>query len=127
MIGGYSFGGARKEYFSSLLLGLYDDNGRLNYVGSVGTGFSEIEAKSIYSHLQALHVDEMPFGATPDVKRLIYWCRPEVVCQVEYGEFTLDGRLRYPIYLRLREDKTPRDCTLDDAPGWPRGDSIPIA
>lgn len=39
VVGGYSFGGA-KELFSSLLLGLYDDNGRLTYVGSVGTGFS---------------------------------------------------------------------------------------
>ncbi len=124
VIGGYSFGGARKELFSSLLLGLYDDDGRLKYVGSVGTGFSETEAKAIYTHLLALHVDDMPFSAAPDVRRLIHWCRPEVVCQVEYGEFTLDGKLRYPIYLRLREDKTPVDCTLNDAPGWPRGDAV---
>ena len=119
VIGGYSFGGARKELFSSLLLGLYDTEGQLSYVGSVGTGFSQNEAKSIYSELLIRHVDHRPFSSAPDVKRLIHWCQPEMVCQVEYGEFTMDGKLRYPTYLRLREDKSPADCTLNDAPGWP--------
>ncbi len=126
VIGGYSFGGARKE-FSSLLLGLYDDDGRLNYVGSVGTGFSESESKELFGKLRAIHIEERPFPATPDVERLIHWCRPEFVCQVEYGEFTVDGKLRYPTYLRLREDKAATDCTLGDAPGWPRADSIIVS
>ena len=126
MIGGYSFGGARKELFSSLLLGAYDDRGDLTYVGSVGTGFSQVEAKRIYSELKELHTETQSFSSTPDVKRLIHWCRPEMVCQIEYGEFTVDGKLRYPIYLRLREDKVAADCTLSDAPGWPRGDSITV-
>ena len=124
VIGGYSFGGARKELFSSLLLGLYDDKQRLTYVGSVGTGFSQDEAKNIYSELNTLHTEDRPFTTQPDVKRFIYWCQPQLVCQIEYGEFTLDGKLRYPIYLRLRDDKVPTDCTLNDAPGWPRGDAI---
>ena len=120
VIGGYSFGGARKELFSSLLLGLYDAKGHLEYVGSVGTGFSQAEAKRMFSELQSRHVENRPFSTAPDVKRLIHWCQPEMVCQVEYGEFTLDGKLRYPIYLRLRDDKDPADCTLNDAPGWPK-------
>ncbi len=124
VIGGYSLTGARKELFSSLLLGLYDDEQNLTYVGSVGTGFSQAEAKQIYAELASRHSDERPFSSQPDVKRLTYWCRPELVCQVEYGEFTLDGKLRYPIYLRQRDDKTPIDCSCSDAPGWPRGDAI---
>ena len=127
VIGGYSFGGARKELFSSLLLGLYDDQRRLNYVGSVGTGFSDAEARVIYTELQRRHSEDRPFATQPDVKKLIFWCRPELVCQVEYGEFTPGGNLRYPIYLRLRDDKDPEDCTLTDAPGWPVGDSVPVA
>ena len=119
VIGGYSFGGARKELFSSLLLGLYDADGRLTYVGSVGTGFSQDEAKQIFSQLNTLHIDDNPFTREPDVKRFIFWCQPELVCQVEYGEFTLDGKLRYPTFLRLRDDKTAADCILSDAPGWP--------
>ena len=124
VIGGYSFGGARKELFGSLLLGLHDDRGRLKYVGSVGTGFSDVEAKEIYAELQSRHTEDRPFSSQPDVKRLIYWCRPELVCRVEYGEFTPGGNLRYPIYLRLRDDKLPEDCTLTDAPGWP---TVPLA
>ena len=127
VIGGYSFGGARKELFSSLLLGLYDDKGRLTYVGGVGTGFSEAEAKRIYAQLQSIHTDDRPFTSAPDVKRLIHWCRPQLVCQVEYGEFTPEGKLRYPIYLGVREDKEPSDCTLTDAPGWPSGESVLVA
>ncbi|PKB65357.1 MAG: hypothetical protein BZY80_00430 [SAR202 cluster bacterium Io17-Chloro-G2] len=50
----------------------------------------------------------------------MHWCQPEMVCQVEYGEFTPDGKLRYPIYLRLREDKEPADRTLNDTPGHPQ-------
>ena len=127
VIGGYSFGGARKELFSSLLLGLHDAEGRLNYVGSVGTGYTEAEAKNIFAVLKDIHIDARPFTSAPDVKRLMHWCRPELVCQVEYGEFTLDGKLRYPIFIGMREDKEAADCTLSDAPGWPRGDAITMA
>jgi DNA ligase D-like protein (predicted ligase) len=127
VVGGYSFGGNRKELFSSLLLGLYDDQQNLVYVGSVGTGFSQPEAKLIYSVLQQFHISDCPFSTIPDVKRLIHWCEPALVCQVEYGEFTVDGKLRYPIYLRHREDKVAIECILSDAPGWPRGDSITVA
>ncbi len=127
VIGGYSFGGARKELFSSLLLGLHDAEGHLNYVGSVGTGYSEAEAKRIFAVMKEIHIDARPFTSNPDVKRLIHWCRPDLVCQVEYGEFTLDGKLRYPIFIGMREDKEAADCTLTDAPGWPRGDAITMA
>ncbi len=98
-----------------------------NYVGSVGTGYSEAEAKRIFAVLKEIHIDARPFTSNPDVKRLIHWCRPELVCQVEYGEFTLDGKLRYPIFIGMREDKEAADCTLTDAPGWPRGDAITMA
>ncbi len=124
VVAGYSFGGARKELFSSLLLGLYDSERCLTYVGSVGTGFSEPQAKEIFDVLRESHVDDRPFVNAPDVKRLVHWCEPKMVCQVEYGEFTVDGKLRYPIFLRLRDDKAPMDCTVNDAPGWPRGDAI---
>jgi len=119
VVGGYTFGGTRKEMFNGLLLGLYDDREQLVYTGSVGTGFTQSEAKQIYQVLQELHTTECPFTSTPDLKRFIYWCDPQLVCQVEYGEFTVDGKLRYPVYLRPRVDKDPMECTLNDAPGWP--------
>ncbi len=118
VIGGYTFGGSR-ELFSSLLLGLYDGE-TLLFVGLVGTGFSGSDFKRIYSLLQPLHTSTCPFKNPPVLQRFIYWCRPELVCQVSYGEFTLDRKLRYPVFLGLREDKLPVDCVVTDAPGWPR-------
>ena len=120
VIGGYAFGGKQKELFSSLLLGLYDAQGHLVYVGQVGTGFSQAEAKGLYSTLQGLHSSRCPFKETPDIQKFIYWCLPEAVCQVRYGEFTLDGKLRYPVYETVREDKVASGCIIVDAPGWPR-------
>ena len=120
VIGGYTFGGRRKEPFSSLLLGLYDDRGRLVFVGQVGTGFSQTEAKQVHSSLQRLHTSDCPFTNPPNLQKFIYWCRPEVVCRVEYGEFTTDGKLRYPVCQTLTSDKPATDCRTVDAPGWPR-------
>ena len=121
VIGGYDFGGKRKELFSSLLLGLYDSSQRLVFVGHVGTGFSDAEAKRLLSVLQRLHTAGSPFENAEGLHKFVYWCRPELVCRVEYGEFTPDGRLRYPIYLSLGDDKPPIDCRIVDAPGWPTG------
>jgi bifunctional non-homologous end joining protein LigD len=102
-----------------LLLGLYNGQGALEYVGSVSTGFSKPQAKQVYKSLTHRHTDVCPFNALPSMQKFFFWCRPELVCQVQYGEFSTDGKLRYPIYMTMREDKAPPDCTLQDAPGWP--------
>ena len=127
VIGGYTFGGgafaggARKEQpFGSLLLGLYDEDGGFRYVGQVFDGVSNQVAKELSSTLQASHIENCPFRYMPPIPRFIFWCRPEQVCQVEYGEFTEDGILGYPIFKALREDKRAGECTVADAPGWPR-------
>ena len=119
VIAGYDFGGKRKELFSSLLLGLYDTNQQLVYVGQVGTGFADREIKRLYTILQDLHTPDAPMENPPKVEKFIHWCRPELVCQVRYGEFTMGGKLRYPVYLSPKDDKPPTDCKIEDAPGWP--------
>lgn len=118
-IGGYAFGGERGELFASLLLGLYNNQGMLEYVGSVGAGFTKPQAKQVYKSLSNRHTDVCPFNIQPAMQKFLFWCRPELVCQVQYGEFSTDGKLRYPVYMTMREDKAPPECTLQDAPGWP--------
>lgn len=118
-IGGYAFGGERGELFASLLLGLYNSQGALEYVGSVGAGFTKPQAKQVYSSLTNVHTDVCPFNVLPSMQKFLFWCKPELVCQVQYGEFSTDGKLRYPVYMTMREDKAPPECTLQDAPGWP--------
>ena len=118
-IGGYAFGGERGELFASLLLGLYNGQGLLEYVGSVGAGFTRPQAKQVYKSLTNKHTDVCPFNVLPSMQKFLFWCKPELVCQVQYGEFSTDGKLRYPVYMTMREDKAPPECTLQDAPGWP--------
>lgn len=114
VVGGYTFGGKRKEPFASLLLGAYEGD-RLAYAGSVSGGFSEAARKEVYERLVPLHTDACPFAEPPaHLQRFIYWCRPDLVCQVKFGDLTRDRRLRFPLFVALRPDVSPRDCALED-------------
>ncbi len=118
VIGGYDFGWER-GLLSSLIVGLYDDRGRFTYAGQVGVGSSKHLVRQLHSSLQALHTVECPFENPPRIERFVYWCKPEIVCRVQYGEFTNQGKLRYATYVGQTEDKSPVDCRVDDAIGWP--------
>ncbi len=113
-IGGYSFGGARRkgEPFSQLLLGAYAD-GRFEYVGAVSGGLSDTEAKELIGRLEPLTLAASPFFDTPQIPRLIYWTRPEIVCRVRFSEWTQEGQLRFPIFSALRPDLDAPDCVIE--------------
>ncbi len=110
VIGGYIPGkGNREPYFGGLLMGAYS-SGRLVYVGRVGSGFSEKEMQQIVRDFQP--VTDSPFSNPPQTKGA-KWVKPNLVVQVAAMEVTEDGRLRAPVFLRLRDDKEPLECTLD--------------
>ena len=112
VVGGYTFGGgARKELFGSLLLGAYDGD-KLRYVGSVGGGFSMQDLRITYDAIKQLHASSSPFADDPKVEKFSFWCDPVLVVQVNYGEFTEKGNLRFPIFSALRPDISPADCAL---------------
>ena len=112
VVGGYTFGGgARKELFGSLLLGAYE-GGKLRYVGSVGGGFSQQDLELTYAAITQLHASVSPFTDDPQVEKFSFWCDPVLVVQVNYGEFTEKGNLRFPIFSALRPDISPVDCSL---------------
>ena len=53
----------------------------------------------------------------PKVRRdAIVWVEPRLVCEVSFGEWTHDGRLRQPVYQGLREDKSPREVRAEVPP-----------
>lgn len=113
VVGGYTFGGgARKERFGSLLLGAYEGK-QLKYVGNVGGGFSQADLEMIYGVVTQLHTEDCPFAETPVVDRFSYWCEPVLVVAVDYGEFTEQRHLRFPIFVAVRPDVEPGDCTID--------------
>lgn len=113
VVGGYTFGGgARKELFGGLLLGAYD-GGKLRYVGSVGGGFSKQDLDVTYATITQLHTDTCPFDEAPVVEKFSFWCEPVLAVQVNYGEFTEQRHLRFPIFSALRPDVAPGDCLLE--------------
>lgn len=105
IIVGYRRSDKKGRPFSSLLLGVYDDN-RLIYRGRVGTGFDEETLKRLSSKMKPLERKTSPFAETPkDARDRAVWLTPKLVAQIAYTEVTSDGRLRHPSFLGLREDK----------------------
>ena len=89
--------------------------GGLDYVGRVGTGFTEKELGKLRKTLKPLHTDESPFTTrlpNPDAKGVTF-VRPELVGEVRYSERTTDGRLRQPSWRGLRPDKSPDDVAQE--------------
>lgn len=113
VIGGYSFGGARRkgEPFSQLLLGAYED-GRFEYVGAISGGLTDAEARALIARLEPHVVEQSAFHDPPQIPRLIYWTQPALVCHVRFSEWSPDGYLRFPIFNALRPDLSPDDCAL---------------
>ncbi|MBA3857403.1 MAG: hypothetical protein C0507_10890 [Cyanobacteria bacterium PR.3.49] len=100
--------GSRNHTFGSLLLGEYDDDGVLQFVGGVGTGFSEEKLKGLLKRMEPLVVDKCPFKRKPPGKLNPTWLKPQLVAEVKYLERTQDNILRAPVYLNLREDIEPK-------------------
>jgi len=111
VIGGYSVAaeGARKTTFSSLLLGYYDKSRKLVFTGHVGTGFDEKLLGDMKKRLDALKSTTNPFVEAPPLNGATTWVKPELVAEVKFSEWTRDGRLRAPVFVRLRDDKLPQE------------------
>ncbi len=106
VIGGWTEGRrARARRLGALELGVHDpETGELKYAGRVGTGFDEAELDRLGRLLKPLARRRSPFdGRQP--ARGAHFVKPQLVCEVEFGEWTRDGRLRHPRYLGLRDDK----------------------
>ena len=113
VIAGYTKGrGKRAGRLGSLVLGV-NRAGELDYVGNCGTGFSDDEIDKLMALLRPLERKTAPFADVPKMPKVrrdeIVWVEPALVCEVEFAEWTHDGRLRAPVYKGLREDKPAAD------------------
>lgn len=112
--------GSRSGTFGSLALALYDGE-ELRYVGNVGTGFDQGALESTLARLQELGEVPPPFPpavikSRPELRKA-KWVPPTLVATIEYRQLTEAGRLRAPSFIGFRDDKLPRDCTVDQLPG----------
>jgi len=116
VIGGFTQNGGTTKSFSSLLVGL-NKNGKLHYIGKVGTGFSTFTQKDILNQMKPLVRKTNPFSAPIDVNKPsrfrpgplnaeVTWLKPELVAEVTYAELTEDGVMRHSSFVGMREDKS---------------------
>ena len=104
--------GGRGGSFGALLVGAWD-GGVLRWVGQVGTGFADTLLASLLERLQPLISDEPAVEELRKAKGAIF-VEPSLVCEVDYLEFTAGtGKMRAPSFVRLRPDKAPEDCVLE--------------
>ncbi len=110
VIGGIRPGrGGRTGQIGSLLLGIPSAAG-LQYVGRVGSGFSEATLRRLDEQLTPLRSDENPFVGVPATDAAdALWVRPELVGEVEFAEFTPTGTLRHARWRGLRPDIDPAE------------------
>jgi bifunctional non-homologous end joining protein LigD len=114
VIGGYTDPEGSRVGLGALLMGVHDAEGRLEFAGKVGTGFSSKMLETLRRRLTALDQPKSPFKTAriPGVTRA-HWVRPELVAEVEFTEWTSDGRLRHPSFQGLRDDKKARDVVRE--------------
>jgi bifunctional non-homologous end joining protein LigD len=113
VIGGYTAPKGSRTEFGALLVGYYDERGKLRYAGRVGTGFDQHTLNELGARLRELEQDESPFEPFKPIPPGTHWVRPELVGQIAFAEWTRDGRLRHPRYLGLRDDKPARDVVRE--------------
>ncbi len=114
VVGGFTAGsGSRSPTFGALLLGAHDDKGNLVYCGSVGTGFDERLLRDMMRRMAPLKRSKHPFLKRPDEKKEVTWLDPKIVIEIKFMDWTRDGHIRSPVFLRVREDKGPEEVKLD--------------
>lgn len=107
IIAGYTEPTGSRQYFGSLVLGMMK-NDRLVYAGNAGTGYNDKMLAEIYKILQPLRQEHSPFAER--IKNIkATWVKPVRVCEVKFTEWTRDERLRHPVFLRLRDDKSLKE------------------
>jgi bifunctional non-homologous end joining protein LigD len=125
VVGGYTPPAGARKHFGAILVGYYEKE-KFLFAGKVGTGFDSKSLAAFYKKMRAEQRETCPFsdlpskqnsewvqGITPSMMRKMHWVNPKFVCQVKFAEWTRDLKLRQPVFLGLREDKSPREVVRE--------------
>jgi bifunctional non-homologous end joining protein LigD len=127
VIGGFTNPQGSRKFFGALLVGFYEKDKCL-FAGKVGTGFNETSLRALYRELDKIRVPNCPFVNLPEKKgdrwspgltasemRKCHWVEAKLVAQIRYTEWTRDNKLRHPVYLGLRHDKSAKEVVKESA------------
>lgn len=125
VIAGYTLNEGSNKLFSSLLLGIYE-NEELRYIGPVGTGFNKKMQEELMKAFKPLETKKCPFREVPEYnkpsrfrpdppKASVTWLKPRLVAEVSYQTVAPGGVLRHPSFKGLRPDKKAADAKAEKA------------
>ena len=117
VIGGFTEPAGTRIGLGALLLGVHDEDGRLHYVGRVGTGFSGNSLRELRARLGQMTRSTAPFVNPPRGSEAagVHWAEPRLVAEVAFSEWTQDHLLRHPSFQGLREDKAPAEIRRENS------------
>ena len=107
VVGGYTRGKGSRAPLGALLVGYWEGE-LLRYASHVGSGFDAETPAQMGARLEPLQRSTCPFAEKPELNGPATWVEPEVVVEVRFQDWTEDGSLRAPIFLRLRDDLDPK-------------------
>lgn len=112
VIAGFTAPRGGRNDFGALVLGVYEKE-KLVFIGHTGGGFSRGLLEEIRARLNPLIRKTCPFKMAPETNTSVTWVRPKLVCEVVFHGWTSEGLMRQPVFLRMREDRDPRDVVRE--------------
>ena len=112
VLGGFTAPAGSRAHLGALLVGLYAGTA-LRYAGKVGSGYTRESLSELATALAPLRTERAPFADAPRMKTAT-WVKPTLVAQIAFAEWTAGDKLRQPVFLGLRRDKSPRECRWDE-------------
>ncbi len=119
VVGGFTEGEGTRQGIGALLIGVYDEQGKLRFAGKVGNGpgFTEAYTSRLRREFAQLEQRPCPFDPPPPalLRRHAHWVRPERVVEVSFADWTEKGAAREPLLLGFRDDKAPSEVRREVA------------
>ena len=115
VIGGFTDPQGSRTGIGSLLLGIYDKDGVLQYAGNVGSGLTQASLRDLKQKLDALATDASPFPPKAVAGRKHHWVKPKLIAEVSFAEWTNSGSVRHAVFQGLRDDKPAKGISRERA------------
>ena len=115
VVAGYTLPSKSRIGLGALVLGRYDGHGNLNYVGRVGTGFTEKTLVELLALFEGMRTKTCPLSRMDHREKDTCWVIPNLIVEVEFGGWTNDGLIRFGVYRGIRDDLAPDDLDVQDS------------